>query len=347
MCHIAGYAGTKQAAPILLEMIRKQEYYDGNVCTGIATLYNGKIYYRKVVGDVETLINSTDALYLPGTIGLAHTRPGGSPRTYSLAHPYVTMDETMAAIANGTQSGPNYSEIAQKVTTILEDEGYSFRDNVYGNNTQLPHLKDGSYINSTSTRLVLTEKYIKEGMSISAALARANEELFSDVVFSVLNVATPDRFYVIRTTRPALSLKTEDGVYVTTSRFGFPEELQDKAEMLPLFSSCEITKDNVIVTNERMRPCDQVAEVTDYTLEEGYKRISSLLKGKKDNPLHFDDLEVAVGKNMRDIFEGDHYLVQDARLVYDVLYRLDQEGLLKLELRETSNNRKRYFFWID
>ena len=253
----------------------------------------------------------------------------------------------MAAIANGTQSGPNYCEIAQKVTTMLEEDGYGFRDNVFGKNSQLPHLKDGSYINSTSTRLVLTEKYIKEGMSISAALARANEELFSDVVFSVLNVATPDRFYVIRTTRPALSLKTDDGVYVTTSRFGFPEEFQDKAEMLPLFSTCEITKDNVIVSNERMNPCDQVAEVTDHTLEEGYKRICAMLKGKKDDPLHFDDLELAVGQNMRDIFEGDHYLVQDARLVYDVLYRLDKEGLLRRELRRVSDRRQRWFMWID
>ena len=315
MCHIAGYAGEKQAAPILIEMLRKQQYYDGGVCTGIATIDNGRIYYRKVVGDVDTLLDTTDALYLPGTVGIAHTRPGGSPRTYNLAHPYVTIDESMASIANGTQKGPSYCEIAQKVTTELEDEGYGFRDNVYGNSTQLPHLKDGSYVNSTVTRMVLTEKYIKEGMGIPAALVKANEELYSDVVFSVLNVATPDRFYVLRTTRPALSLKTDDGICVTTSRFGFPEELWDKAEMLPLFSACEITKDEVIISKERMKPCEEVAEVTDYTLEEGYRRIYDMLKGKKDNPLHFDDLELAVGENMRDLFEGDRYLVQDARLV--------------------------------
>ena len=72
-----------------------------------------------------------------------------------------------------------------------------------------------------------------------------------------------------------------------------------------------------------------------------------MLKGKKDSPLHFDDLEIAVGQNMRDIFEGDHYLVQDARLVYDVLYRLDKEGLLRRELRRVSDRRQRWFMWID
>ena len=347
MCHIAGYAGEKQAAPILLEMIRKQQYYDGSVCTGIATIYNGRLYYRKVVGDVDTLLNTTDALYLPGTVGIAHTRPGGSPQSYNYAHPYVTTDETMAAIANGTIRGPKYSEIAQKITTDLENEGYGFRDNVYAKESPFPHLKDGSFINTTVTRLVLTEKYIKEGLSIPSALVRSNEELFSDVVFAVLNIATPDRFYVLRTTRPALSLKTDDGVYVTTSRFGFPEELQDKADMLPLFSPCEITKDEIIISPQRMNPCEEVAEVTDYTLEEGYKRIYAMLKGKKDNPLNFDDLEIAVGENMRDLFEGDRYLIQDARLVYDVLYRLDKEGLLKRELRRVSSRRERYFMWID
>lgn len=347
MCHIAGYVGTKQAAPVLLDMIRRQEYYDGNVCTGIATLHNGRIYYRKVVGDVETLINTTDALYLPGTIGLAHTRPGGNPKIYNHGHPFVTMDESMAGIANGTTNGPNYTKICQEITTALEKEGYAFRDSAFVDSTIFPKLSDGSTVNTTSTRLVLTEKYIKEGMSVSAALAKSNEELYSDVVFSVLNVATPDRFYVLRTTRPALSLKTDDGVYVTTSRFGFPEELRDDAQMLPLFSPCEITKDEVIISNERMTKCEEVAEVTDHTLEEGYKRICEMLKGKKDSPLHFDDLEIAVGKNMRDLFEGNHYLVQDARLVYDILYRLDKEGVLKRELRRVSDRRQRWFMWID
>ena len=67
MCNIAGYSGSKQAAPILLEMIRKQQYYDGDVSTGVATIHEGKIHYRKIVGDVDTIIRETDVLDLPGT----------------------------------------------------------------------------------------------------------------------------------------------------------------------------------------------------------------------------------------------------------------------------------------
>ena len=52
MCNIAGYAGTEKAAPKLLEMLRRQQAFDGGVCTGIATIHDGRIFYRKVFGDV-------------------------------------------------------------------------------------------------------------------------------------------------------------------------------------------------------------------------------------------------------------------------------------------------------
>ena len=45
MCVIAGYSGNRRAAPILIEMLRKIEYYDGGYATGIATVHEGKIYY--------------------------------------------------------------------------------------------------------------------------------------------------------------------------------------------------------------------------------------------------------------------------------------------------------------
>ena len=78
MCNIAGYAGTRQAAPILLDMIRAQEPYDGDMATGVATIHEGKLYYKKVVGNVETFLKTFDPEELPGTLGIAHTRPGGA-----------------------------------------------------------------------------------------------------------------------------------------------------------------------------------------------------------------------------------------------------------------------------
>ena len=47
MCIIAGYSGNKPAAPILIEMLKKAEYIDGGLSTGIATIHEGKLYMRK------------------------------------------------------------------------------------------------------------------------------------------------------------------------------------------------------------------------------------------------------------------------------------------------------------
>ena len=77
MCNIAGYAGDRQAAPILLEMLRAQQDFDGGLSTGVATIHEGKLHYRKLVGNVDDLIRNTDVLELPGSIGISHSRPGG------------------------------------------------------------------------------------------------------------------------------------------------------------------------------------------------------------------------------------------------------------------------------
>ena len=65
MCNIAGYVGTKQASPILLEMMRAQEGFCGGYYTGIATICEGKLYYAKLTGDTARLEALTEAANLP------------------------------------------------------------------------------------------------------------------------------------------------------------------------------------------------------------------------------------------------------------------------------------------
>ena len=97
MCVIAGYTGKKRAAPLLVEMMKKTEYIDGGLSTGIATIHEGKLYTRKVLGDVATLLRETDALSLPGTTGIIHSRT--SNNFLSHAHPQISDDGKLAAVA--------------------------------------------------------------------------------------------------------------------------------------------------------------------------------------------------------------------------------------------------------
>ena len=127
MCNIAGYVGERRAAPILLEMLRRQQPYDGDMSTGVAVIHEGKLHYRKIVGDVDTLIRETDVLSLPGTIGIAHTRPSGKKDEVA-AHPFLNMEETMAVVTNGTTPTTKYCADWDAAADLLDQNGYIVAD---------------------------------------------------------------------------------------------------------------------------------------------------------------------------------------------------------------------------
>ena len=88
MCGIIGYLGSHEAAPFLVEALKRLEYrgYDS---AGIATIQGGKLDRRRAVGK---LVNLSDALvYAPlaGKSGIGHTRwaTHGAP-TEGNAHPH-------------------------------------------------------------------------------------------------------------------------------------------------------------------------------------------------------------------------------------------------------------------
>jgi len=90
MCGIVGVIGRAEAAPLLLESLRRLEYrgYDS---AGIATLVDGFIERRRAEGKLVNLAAVLDASPLRGTTGIGHTRwaTHGAP-TESNAHPHST-----------------------------------------------------------------------------------------------------------------------------------------------------------------------------------------------------------------------------------------------------------------
>ena len=56
MCNIAGYIGQKQATPILIELIKKQEAYAGGYYTGIAVLNDGVLQSAKLTGALKDFL---------------------------------------------------------------------------------------------------------------------------------------------------------------------------------------------------------------------------------------------------------------------------------------------------
>src|SRR2546426_3977531 len=74
MCGIVGYVGKQQAAPIILEGLRRLEYrgYDS---AGMSVLQNERLQTRKKKGKIdEGLAQLLLAQPLTGVVGLGHTR---------------------------------------------------------------------------------------------------------------------------------------------------------------------------------------------------------------------------------------------------------------------------------
>ena len=102
MCGIVGYVGPKEAAPILLEGLRRLEYrgYDS---AGISILAPGGIETRKKKGKIDDgLAKLLLAQPLPGALGIGHTRwaTHGPPSDVN-SHPHPDQSGKLTIVHNG------------------------------------------------------------------------------------------------------------------------------------------------------------------------------------------------------------------------------------------------------
>ncbi|MBQ8173925.1 MAG: glutamine--fructose-6-phosphate transaminase (isomerizing) [Clostridia bacterium] len=180
MCGIIGYTGTEQAAPILLDGLRKLEYrgYDS---AGIAVLYDNALTVCKITGRIANLSEKTeDGKATPGQVGIGHTRwaTHGAP-TDENAHPHKSNDGRFAVVHNGIIE--NY----QALRAELVEKGYTFES-------------------ETDTEVVvhLIEMYY-EG-DVKNAVIRASARLRGSWALGVLCTDCPDTVYVAREASPLI-----------------------------------------------------------------------------------------------------------------------------------------------
>ncbi len=100
MCGIMGYVGPQQAAPIIIDGLKRLEYrgYDS---AGIAVA-NSRIDVRKSEGKIVRLAALLDREPLEGTVGIGHTRwaTHGKPSDLN-AHPHTDPTGSFVVVHNG------------------------------------------------------------------------------------------------------------------------------------------------------------------------------------------------------------------------------------------------------
>jgi glucosamine--fructose-6-phosphate aminotransferase (isomerizing) len=121
MCGIVGYIGPREAYPIIITGLKRQEYrgYDS---TGVALINDEGLLIYKKKGKVAELEETLLGKRLHANIGIGHTRwaTHGEPSDVN-AHPHRSAGGKLALIHNGIIE--NYAQLKKE----LINKGYTFK----------------------------------------------------------------------------------------------------------------------------------------------------------------------------------------------------------------------------
>jgi glucosamine--fructose-6-phosphate aminotransferase (isomerizing) len=177
MCGIVGYIGHRQAAPLILESLRKLEYrgYDS---AGIAVLNDGEVAIRRAEGKLSNLDALLKQQPMSGAVGIGHTRwaTHGRPSETN-AHPHRAGD--VVVVHNGIIE--NYLELK----TQLSKRGTHF----------------SSETDSEIVAHLVAEK-VARGVDFLDAVRRTLREIHGSYALLFLNRRDPKRLIVAKNSTP-------------------------------------------------------------------------------------------------------------------------------------------------
>lgn len=366
MCIIAGYSGNRRAAPILIEMMKKSEYVDGGLSTGIATIHNGKLYMRKVVGDVNELLSKTDAIDLPGTTGIIHSRTGAD--SVSHAHPFISNDGNMALLTNGTTkevNGPVFDNASNKVMSHFYERGFNINTayDLPEGSKRTRILPNGQGYLDTEQYLFLIEEALENtnNADLKKKMAVATKNAIDTLprAFVCMNVHSkiPDTITIGNISRP-VSIGFGNGeTYIASIPMAFPEDIQKRPIIhLPPTTVAQVTPQGLEIHSTSLN--NVRVEQIDYRIASSIRtRMENLLNGKKESPVSIYDMPFWT--DWADVWSkpyidtefssGNGYLKPYAAILYEALWSFHKEGRLHSTIGYKTNkpNEKITRFWIE
>ncbi len=252
MCGIVCYAGRQNAAPILLEGLKRLEYrgYDS---AGIAVIdpESGTDTLVKSVGKVAELEKRIHRQNIPGTYGIAHTRwaTHGTP-TEQNAHPHTDCSGDLKLIHNGIIE--NYAELKQE----LESSGHIF-------------------VSETDTEVLvhLVEENLKElqTMDLPEAVRRSLARVSGTFGIAVIHRKIPNKVVVARRGSPIIIGVGKDEFLAASDVNAFIRHT-NKVIYLNDDEMAVLNSDNITITDLNLNEIDRETEILDWELHESEKK---------------------------------------------------------------------------
>ena len=177
MCGIITYTGHRDAAPLLLDGLRRLEYrgYDS---AGIAVQSGGGLSSWKAAGRLDALESVLPAK-ISGTCGIGHTRwATHGPPTDANAHPHLDASGRVAIVHNG---------IVENVETLREEL-----------------VADGVRLASDTDTEVLAHLLARHGGPLDAAMRAVLARVVGTYGIAAIDRDRPDRVVLARCGSPVI-----------------------------------------------------------------------------------------------------------------------------------------------
>ena len=207
MCGIVGYVGSRPAAPILLEALKRLEYrgYDS---AGMATV-SRKLFVKKDRGRIADIDRRLKLAEMPGNLGVGHTRwaTHGEPSRVN-AHPHLDNSGKIAVVHNGIIE--NYFELKK----FLQGHGYRFTS-------------------QTDTEVIpnLIHHFLKRSGDLEGSVRQAAKRLRGSFALAVISEEEPGKIIAVRQDSPLIIGLGEGEVFLASD---IPAILQHTNRMLVL-----------------------------------------------------------------------------------------------------------------
>ena len=186
MCGIVGYVGDKDAAPLLIEALKRLEYrgYDSS---GLAVIDGGRLEIRRRVGKIVNLERLLLEDPVQAHVGIGHTRwATHGPPSDANAHPHTDCSRTLAVVHNGIIE--NHARLRRE----LERAGHAFTS-------------------STDTEVIVHLIESLGELPLEDATARAVARLRGAFALAVVSAREPDVIVATRNGGPPLIVASGAG----------------------------------------------------------------------------------------------------------------------------------------